>query len=190
MPGGRSDTLLRFWFGAEAGMLPHAVGFERDAEFDEALRRHFLGDHERAAAGAYDHWAASARPGLALILLLDQLPRHLFRGTERAYATDAKARKVASGMVDQALDQALSPVERWFVYLPFEHSEDLADQERSVALFAGLADHEPGLSPIDHARRRREVIRRFGRFPHRNAFLGQESTAEEVAFLAEPGSSF
>ena len=122
----------------------------------------------------------------ALAILLDQFPRNMFRGRAKAFATDAKARAVAAAAISKGFDRALPVVERRFLYLPFEHSEFLADQERAISLFAGLGD---ALS-LDYAIRHRAIIARFGRFPHRNGALGRASTMAEIAFLAQPGSSF
>lgn len=192
----RMEEILAFWFGREdatggpAGSGYRKVWFERDEAFDREIRERFVDDHERAAAGELDDWRASGRGCLALILLLDQFPRNLFRGTPRAFATDGAAREVADHAVGTGLDRGLEPVGRMFVYLPFEHSEDAEDQRRSVELFLAL-DPELGIPEVlDYAVRHREVIERFGRFPHRNEVLGRPSTPEEEAFLREPGSSF
>jgi uncharacterized protein (DUF924 family) len=180
--------VLEFWFG-HPPYAPRKVWFERDAEFDRACAD-FAADHARAAAGAYDDWASMPEGALALVLLLDQFPRNLFRGTAAAYASDAKARAVAQGAVAAGHDGALSPVQRVFLYLPFEHSENLADQDRSCRLFAALGEHPAHAELVRYAERHREIIARFGRFPHRNAILGRATTAEEAAFLEEPDSSF
>jgi uncharacterized protein (DUF924 family) len=130
---------------------------------------------------------------LATILLLDQFTRNIFRGTPRAFAGDAQALKIAGSLVATGRDKNLPPWQRWFAYLPFEHSELLLEQERSVALFSALARemrHEAFDSACDYALRHREVIERFGRFPHRNAILGRKSTVAEIEFLKQPGSSF
>ncbi|MDN5698114.1 MAG: DUF924 domain-containing protein, partial [Rubrobacter sp.] len=145
---------------------------------------------ERAAAGELEHWKSGPRECLALILLLDQVPRNIFREDARSYATDALAREAASHAVDSGFDSELAKVERWFVYLPFEHSETLEDQLRSVELFEALGDDEGSVNVTYYARRHLEIVERFGRFPHRNRVLGRESTPEEAEFLEEPGSSF
>ncbi|MCY1012744.1 DUF924 domain-containing protein [Nannocystis pusilla] len=124
---------------------------------------------------------------MALVILLDQFPRNMFRGTPEAFASDAKAREVANAALDAGHEHALTQEERLFLYLPLEHSEELADQERCVELMRAL-DETPMW--LDYAVRHRDVIARFGRFPHRNAVLGRESTAEECEFLMQPGSSF
>ncbi len=187
--GAVAAAVLDFWFGspdsADFGR-PRAVWFRRDPAFDSEIRARFLIDHELAAAGAYDGLAATPRGALALVLVLDQFPRNLFRGSARAFACDPAARRVAAGAVDAGWDRAMQAVERLFLYLPFEHSEYIADQDRSVALTAALGDAEW----TRYAERHREIIQRFGRFPHRNEALGRETTAAERAFLREPNSSF
>ncbi|MBV9522828.1 MAG: DUF924 domain-containing protein, partial [Alphaproteobacteria bacterium] len=169
---------------------PRGIWFERDDDFDAALRAHFLADHLRAASGACTAWLGDAEANLALILLLDQLPRNLFRGSPRAYSCDAAARAAARHCIERRWDRDLAPVRRWFVYLPFEHSETLADQSLCRALCAGLASDPASGAAIRAAARHHEIIARFGRFPHRNAVLGRASTPAETAFLREPNSSF
>ena len=127
---------------------------------------------------------------MALILLLDQFPRNLFRGTPRAFATDPQALAAARNAVDRGFDRHFLPVRRWFLYLPFEHAEDLQLQQQSVKLFEQLRDDAASASTIDYAIRHFEVIQRFGRFPHRNQILGRQTTPEEAEFLNQPGSSF
>lgn len=178
-----------FWFGAP-GSPDHGrnreAWFKADDAFDAEIRAQFLDDFESAARGDLDSMAEGSVGALALIILLDQFPRNMFRGSARAFATDPKALSIADATVARGLDQALTDIERAFVYLPFEHSERLADQDRSVALYEALGDAES----LDYAVQHRVIIERFGRFPHRNAVLGRESTPEEEAFLEEPGSSF
>ena len=175
--------ILDFWF-AEATAKRW---FVRDPAFDGEVRTRLAGWYERAAAGGLDDWRATAAGCAALCVLLDQVPRNLFRGQGRAFATDAAARAVARHAVDRGFDRTLSQPQRLFLYLPFEHSETLADQDESVRLIGAL-DENPVWK--DYAIRHRDVIARFGRFPHRNAALGRTNTAEETAFLATPGSSF
>jgi uncharacterized protein (DUF924 family) len=181
------DDILTFWFGGDPSAR-RAVWFEKDATFDAACVD-LEAARNAAKAGAYDHWAATPCGGLALLILLDQLSRNLYRGTAEAFAADAKARAIAQTMLARGFDQMLTPVERIFVYLPFEHAEDTADQDLSVRLFAAL-DAVTGEQTVDYAIRHRDVIRRLGRFPHRNAALGRASAAEEEAYLAEPGAGF
>lgn len=176
--------VLDFWFATGR----EAQWFERSEAFDRAVGESLAGDHERAAAGAYDGWMDSPQGALALVLLLDQVPRNLFRGTARAFATDARALAVARHALARGLDHRLpSQAQRMFLYLPLEHSEDLADQDDCCRLMAVLDDNAAW---AEWAVKHRAVIARFGRFPHRNAVLGRASSEEETAFLAEPGSSF
>lgn len=186
--------ILAFWFGhpGEPGHgQPRAEWFRKAPTFDEAIRSRFLPTVEAALAGGLAEWADSPQGLLALLILLDQFPRNLFRSEARMFAGDPLARQLSELALDQAWDQKLSAVEKLFVYLPFEHSEVLADQERSVALFAALASEQAGNDGfLDYARRHHDVIARFGRFPHRNAALGRPSTPEETIYLAQPGSGF
>ncbi len=189
--GVRARTLLDFWFAPPDNPEDRSeVWFRVDPAFDAALRERFLADHEAAAAERYEDWKAAPETCLALILLLDQLPRNLFRGSPRAYATDGMARAAAHHAIERGFDQLLTPVRRWFVYLPFEHSEDLADQELALRLFRALPEEGKTASALAAVERHREIIARFGRFPHRNRVLGRVSTAEEEAFLKEPNSAF
>ena len=187
------NDVLDFWFGP-AGSEEHGrargAWFRKDPAFDEQIRARFLELHERASSGRCDEWKALPEPALALAIVLDQFPRNMFRGTPRSFATDGSALDTARAAVSRGFDQTLLPVQRWFLYLPFEHSENLEDQDRSVALFESLRSDPENASPIDYAHRHREVIARFGRFPHRNAILGRASTPEELEFLRQPGSSF
>ena len=158
--------------------------FRKDSAFDEALRLRFEPVHFAAARGQYDDWAYEAEPALALILLLDQFPRNLFRDTAHAFATDGKARKIARLALRRGLDLQVETDLRHFVYLPLEHSEDQADCVRLIqALCAETGDAEL----LRFAEMHRDIIDRFGRFPHRNAALGRESTPAELAFLADGG---
>lgn len=188
-----ATALVDLWFGAPNSperFEPRAVWFKVDPEFDGELRRRFLQLQQGAAAGKCAAWAREAEPCLALILLLDQLPRNLYRGTAQAFASDSMARDTARTALGRGFDLSLPPVCREFIYLPFEHSEDLADQERSVALFATLAKDPRFGGTLDFAKRHHAIIARFGRFPHRNLALGRASTPAEEAFLKEPNSSF
>jgi uncharacterized protein (DUF924 family) len=175
-PAGALDVVA-FWRAAGPSLW-----FAKDVAFDRELRDRFLPLHEAASRGELAGWAATPDGALALLILLDQFPRNAFRDTPRMYATDALARQVASAAVAAGHDAAIAPALRLFVYLPFAHSEDLADQDRSVALVAGLG--EPNLS---HAERHRGIVRRFGRFPHRNPILGREMTPAEQHFLDNGG---
>jgi uncharacterized protein (DUF924 family) len=187
------DKILAFWFGEpddpEYGK-PRQAWFTKNAAFDEEVRSRFLDEYQQAATGQLNHWQESPYSCLALILLLDQFPRNMFRGQPQAFATDSHALALAQYAVSQGFDQQLLPVQRWFIYMPFEHSENLAHQRRCVELFSTLKNDPDSASTIDYAYRHLQVIERFGRFPHRNPILGRESTPEEVAFLKQPGSSF
>jgi uncharacterized protein (DUF924 family) len=173
----QANDVLEFWRAAGP-----ARWFRKDDAFDEEFRSRFLALHEAAARGELDTWATDAPGALALVLLLDQFPRNAFRGTPRMFATDPKARDMARAAVDAGFDQAIEPQLRGFVYLPFMHSEDAADHERSVALNRPLGGESQRF-----AEHHRDIIARFGRFPHRNAVLGRTSTPEEQAFLDEGG---
>lgn len=170
--------VVGFW--VDAG---HEAWFKRDDAFDARFRERFLDEHMAAAARSREHWLASAEGALALLLLLDQFPRNCFRGTAHSYATDSLARHYAMRAIEEGLDLQLVPKLRAFIYLPFEHSEDLLDQDRSVAMFDALGDKEY----LQFAELHRDLIRRFGRFPHRNAVLGRMPTPEELNYLASGG---
>ncbi|MBD1916952.1 MULTISPECIES: DUF924 family protein [Cyanophyceae] len=193
---GRWQEILRFWFGdpeessSEYGQQ-RRVWFKKDPVFDGTIRRQFLTDYEQASTGALATWRQKPRSCLALVILLDQFPRNLFRGEARSFATDRVAQDTAYYALAQGYDQQVLPVERIFFYLPLEHSENLADQERSVVLVRSLyATHPEFESTLDYALRHREVIQRFGRFPHRNQILGRETTPDEAEFLRQRGSRF
>lgn len=186
--------ILAFWFGrpGEPGHgRPRSEWFGKDEAFDAAIRHRFLASVEAALAGRLADWADEPHGLLALLILLDQFPRNIFRGAAKAFAGDAQALQLARTALDNGWDSKLSAVERLFVYLPFEHSESLPEQQRSLALFAALAAEHPGNEGfLDYAERHHRIIARFGRFPHRNAPLGRASTPEETDFLAQPGSGF
>ncbi|NIJ70487.1 uncharacterized protein (DUF924 family) [Xanthomonas sp. 60] len=171
-------AVVGFWTEAGADKW-----FTRDEAFDASFRARFLDEHMAAAARAREHWLSTAEGALALLLLLDQFPRNCFRGTAHSYATDPLARHYAMRAIEEGLDLQLVPKLRAFIYLPFEHSEDPMDQERSVAMFDVLGDKEY----LKFAELHRDIIRRFGRFPHRNAALGRVPSVEELEFLAEGG---
>ncbi len=185
--------VLDFWFGPagspECGR-PREAWFRKSEAFDEAIRARFLELHRQAAGGHLQSWEAEPDSLLALIVVLDQFPRNMFRGTSRAFATDAQALAAAQLAVARGFDRLLAPVQRWFVYLPFEHAEDPAVQRRCLELFEDLRADPDSAETIDYARRHGEIIARFGRFPHRNAVLGRISTPEEIEFLKQPGSGF
>jgi uncharacterized protein (DUF924 family) len=197
----KKNELLQFWFGddpddAAVAKSQAELWWGHRQETDELLQARFGGAASAAATELLDHWVGSPRGRLALVLLLDQLPRAIHRDSPAAFAQDAKARKLARQGLESGADRLLRPIERLFLYLPFEHSEILEDQDRSVELFRELSLQVPSSHRetfagfVDYAVRHREVIARFGRFPHRNVILGRESTPEERAFLEQPGSSF
>jgi uncharacterized protein (DUF924 family) len=157
--------------------------FKPDAGFDAEIRERFLETHEAAAAGRLDEWQQTADGALALLILLDQFPRNMFRGTPRAFATDSKALKIAESAVEKGHGRNVDASMRSFFYLPFMHSEKLADQERCLALYQELGEAEA----LKYAELHLDAIRRFGRFPHRNEILGRQSTPEEIAYLEGGG---
>ena len=185
----RAKALLDAWFGppGDPGReQQRGIWFKSTGEFDASLREAFLADYEAAAAGLLRSWEALPEGALALVLLLDQIPRNIFRGTPRAYATDAAARGAADRAIEKDFDQMVPLVWRRFFYMPPHHSENLEDQRRSRELFQALPrdpDRAGSLRRYGHPYV--EVIERFGRFPHRNAILSRESTPEEIAFLEE-----
>jgi uncharacterized protein (DUF924 family) len=195
------DELLEFWFGddpddAVVAKQQADLWWGHSAATDEQLQQRFGMAASAASTEVLDHLVGSPRGRLALILLLDQLPRSIHRGSPAAFAQDAKARVVAARGLDSGADKLLRPIERVFFYLPFEHSEKLEDQDLSVDLYRSLAEQVPAdhretfAGYLDYAKRHRDVIARFGRFPHRNQILGRPSTAEELEFLEQPGSGF
>ena len=171
-------ALVAFW--REAGM---GKWFGGGAAFDAECRERWLDAHFAAARRELDCWLGDPDGALALVLLLDQIPRNVFRGSAHAFATDPLALRCAARAIDAGFDARVDPALRFFLYLPFEHSEAIADQHRAVALFTALGD--PGL--LGYATAHRDVILRFGRFPHRNAALGRDSSADEQAWLDAGG---
>jgi uncharacterized protein (DUF924 family) len=189
MANHRPDDVLAFWFGqgAEYGKR-HERWFEKDTAFDAEVTRRFRELHGRLMTTR--EWLDPARACLARIIVLDQFPRHIYRGRPEAFASDAAALAAARHAVERGYDRECLPVERLFMYLPFEHSEVLADQERACALCEPLRDYPETDDAHRYALAHRDIVRRFGRFPHRNAILGRASTAQELEFLKQPGSSF
>ena len=191
-----ASHILNFWFGdpnaPESGYgQQRRMWFLKDKELDQQIRKQFLGDYEQVRQGHYADWQDQPKTALALIILLDQFPRNMFRGSPRSFEADSQALQVAKAAIVQRYDQSLLPIERIFIYLPFGHSERLVDQNQAVALFEALVQEEPDLqSSLDYAYQHRDVIARFGRFPHRNEILNRASTPEEQAFLQKPGSRF
>jgi uncharacterized protein (DUF924 family) len=189
------ESVLDFWFGRvdEHGMADSAHSsrwYKKDPAFDVEIRSRFGALHGAVAAGSRDAWLATPRGRLAAVIVLDQFSRNMFRGDARAFAFDVRALEMALEGIDRGDDRALHLGERSFLYMPLMHSENLATQDRSVALFAALHDELPGDRQREYAERHRDIVRRFGRFPHRNATLGRTSTAEEIEFLKGEGSSF
>ena len=193
LPAGdpRAEAVLRFWLGGGATSDERSKHwFTKDEDFDALIRSRFMALHEEAAAGALAGWKDDARSCLALIVLLDQFPRNMFRASARAFGADALALETARHALACGYDAGMRSVERMFVYLPFEHSESLADQQRCCELMQALAAFAETDDAYRYALRHREIIERFGRFPHRNAVLGRVSTAQESEFLKQPGSGF
>jgi uncharacterized protein (DUF924 family) len=157
--------------------------FKKDDAFDAEITRRFLPSYEAAAAGGLAHWEESPEGALALMILLDQFPRNMFRGSARVYAADDTVRAMAERAIGRGFDQQVPKGLRRFFYLPFMHSEDPADQEKCVALARGYGDKQL----LQYAEHHADIIRRFGRFPHRNALLGRATTPEEQAFLDSGG---
>lgn len=197
----RPDDVLDFWFGppgssADIAARQRRLWFGKSAENDQAVVDRFGDTLLAAAEGRLDHWSGTPRGRLALVIVLDQFPHHIHRDRPQAFATDPQALALSLAALDAGEAAQLSPIERVFLYLPLEHAESLALQERVVALFAALAqeaaDDERALFDdfLDYAVKHRDVVARFGRFPHRNAILGRPSTPEEIEFLKQPGSRF
>ncbi|MGQ0509921.1 MAG: DUF924 family protein [Betaproteobacteria bacterium] len=183
----RAAEVLSFWF---RGPEKRKAWFEKDPAFDASIRDRFLPLYETAAGGGLSAWKRSAGDCLALVVVLDQFPRNMFRGSARAFAADPLARDCANHAIALGFDKAMLPVERQFLYLPLEHSESLADQERCLELMREIAVFPETADLPKWAQAHLDIIRRFGRFPHRNDILGRQSNPAEIEFLKEPGSSF
>ena len=195
------EAVLEFWFGsnpddAAIAKEKSALWWSKNPQVDDEIRGRFEGLVAKAAAGELSYWEATPTGRLALILLTDQFPRNIYRDSPRAFAYDAKALAWCLDGIEQHVDRKLRPIERVFFYLPLEHAESLEHQDKSVKHFGELVSivDEPDKAVfkeyLDFAIRHRDIIARFGRFPHRNKILGRQFTAEEIAFLNEPGSSF
>ena len=203
------ETILAFWFGADGSSTDapaatvsgrqSALWWGKDTAVDQTIKARFEADLLAAADGRHDAWAETPQGMLALILLLDQFPRNMYRDTDQAFSFDALAQQCCHLGLAQGFDQQLAPLQRVFFYLPLEHSEDIDDQEYSVQLFRALAKQSVKEDPackasfdnyLKFADQHHAIIERFGRFPHRNVILDRPSTAEETAFLKEPHSSF
>jgi len=184
MPSPQAEirSVLDFWFSE----TQPRQWFVKDPAFDAEITHRFADIHTRAQAGDLDAWGDLSEGALALVVVLDQFPRNMFRNSPESFATDAQALAIAKRAIDAGFDQQVTERQRSFFYLPFEHSEDVHDQERSIALFRALGNTDL----LDWAQKHKIIIDRFGRFPHRNAVLGRVSNAEEEDFLAQAGSSF
>lgn len=195
------ETVLSFWFGlpgsaAEITGRQRRLWFGKAPENDRLVAERFAPTLQAAAAGRLGHWAVTPRGRLALVLVLDQFPHHIHRDQPQAFASDPQALALSLAALATGEDQRLAPIERVFLYLPLEHAESLDLQEQSVSLYeklahAAAADERALFDDfLDYARRHRDVVARFGRFPHRNAILGRASTPDELEFLKQPGSRF
>ncbi len=187
------EAILKFWFGEQESAdygKPQKFWFIKDLERDRQIKEIFEPIYLQAKAAELDRWREEASSCLALIIVLDQFPRNIYRGQPQAFATDAQALALARYAIAKGYDRVLLPVQRWFLYLPYEHSENLADQETAVKLFSSLKDNPNSQSSIAYAEGHLKIIKDFGRFPHRNQILGRESTPEEIEFLKQPGSGF
>lgn len=176
------EDVLHFWFNE----LQPAQWWRKDPALDAQITDRFRALFDVAEKGALDHWQQTPEGSLALVILLDQFPRNMFRDTPRAFASDANALTIARSALQKGLDASLPEAQRHFLYMPFMHSESLADHDQAMTLFSALGDE----SSLKAERQHRDIIARFGRYPHRNAILGRESTPAEQAFLEQPGSSF
>lgn len=186
------QAILDYWFGdgTDPARRQRELWFAGSARVDADVRGRFLPEVEQAERGALNHWRQSPAACLALIVLLDQFPLMIFRGEARGYRDGDLAIPVARHLVERGFDADYTPSQRLFAYLPFEHSEDLADQERALQLFGNIRDLPGMASAYDYAVMHWQVVKRFGRFPHRNEALGRISTPEEIEFLKQPGSRF
>jgi uncharacterized protein (DUF924 family) len=182
MSAGIIDEIVAFWFET----LKSEDWYRKNKAIDATITERFGATYEALKTGVPPEWLAEPKGMLAAILVLDQFPRNMFRDDARAFATDQAALALAKRAIGEGTDMRLAPGQRAFIYLPFQHAETRDDQARSIALFTALGDP----NNLDFALRHEAIIARFGRFPHRNSVLGRASTAEELAFLQEPGSSF
>ena len=195
------ESILHYWFGgatddAEIVREKSALWWKQDSKVDAEIRRRFEMMLDAEIKNEFASWSSSPRGQLARVLLCDQFPRNMYRDSPRAFDYDERARKLAREALDAGQDKKLRPVERVFLYLPFEHSETVDDQTLSLRLYTALVEYVPETDRptyqkfLEFARKHKEIIDRFGRFPHRNAILGRQSTAAEAEFLKGPGSSF
>lgn len=193
MSSGEAHEVLQFWFGEGPPFAARPEWFRKSDAFDLEIAQRFGPLIERALRGELLAWRGQAETALAHVIVLDQFTRNVFRNTAKAFAGDALAQAAAQAMLADGQDGELAPVQRVFAYLPLEHAEDLRLQDESVRLFTVLQASAPAPDTqgwLDYAQRHREIIARFGRFPHRNAALGRHSTPQETAFLSQPGSGF
>jgi uncharacterized protein (DUF924 family) len=189
----RAEDVLAWWFGppATGADALRPLWFVKSEATDREIHTRYAPLVEEALQGRLDGWMAERDSALARILVLDQFTRNIFRDTPRAFAGDAQALAAARALIDAGWDRQLPPARRAFVYMPLEHAEDLSAQDEAVSRFSALAAEAPEMAGmLDWARKHREVVLRFGRFPHRNEILGRASTDEESAFLNQPGSRF
>ncbi len=187
------EAILTFWFGNQEAAdygKPQKFWFIKDPKRDRQIKDIFEPIYLQAKSAQLDHWKEEALSCLALIIVLDQFPRNIYRGQPQAFATDSQALALARYAIAKGYDRGLLPVQRWFLYLPYEHSENIANQYTSVKLFSTLGDDPDSQSSIAYAERHLKIIQDFGRFPHRNQILGRKSTPEEIKFLKQPGSGF
>lgn len=182
----RARAILDFWYAEK--IVSSGLWFKSDAGFDREIRERFAPDYEKAARGGYDTWVETAEGTLALLIALDQFPRNLFRGTARAFESDRKAQSVALAAVARGADLEVSRKRRLFFYMPFQHAEDGALQQKSIDLISPLDDVMPGVS--HYVGRHAALITAFGRFPHRNAVLGRTSSPAELAYLEKTPNEF
>jgi len=185
-------SVLAFWFDPAR----KTQWFKSDEAFDATIREQFGYQIDAAATGRLNHWLTTPSGWLALLIVLDQFPRNIYRNDPRAWMQDVLAQQIVVSGVEEGFDRQLPPIQRVFAYMPLQHAEDIGLQQRSIQLFKSLCDDVPAderdryTDFLDYARRHESVIARFGRFPHRNAVLKRETTQEEKAFLTEPGSRF
>jgi len=193
--------VLTYWFGAlqsdsEFPEEKAKMWFAGGEEVDRYIRTNFLHALKRAICGDLDEWQKDARSALALVILLDQFSRNIFRDSPQMFAQDKKALEIALDAIDHGYDTAIKPVEAIFFYMPLEHSEDIKIQEKSLALFNAVVERAPAATQfpmqnaLDYAKQHYDIIKRFGRYPHRNDILGRQSTAEELEFLKQPGKTW
>lgn len=187
------QDVLDFWFSDRddtGDVVFRKAWFEKNDAFDTAIRDGFEATYARAAARELEDWRDQPHTALALVVTLDQFSRNMFRDDPKMYAADWYATEIAKGSLAKGYDKVFGIVQGWFFYMPLMHSEHLADQEACVTLFEHLPQNETVQRGLESAEHHRDIVARFGRFPHRNGILGRESTAEEAAFLLEPNSSF